>query len=158
MRLEIIPNISLFFLIFSQNVFSSVPVQIATGYDTNLLTLQRSSWSPGASKRRWILYTFTPNQASNFYSKIESLKWKMIWVGILDESWRHFWLTFAANALEQMMKTMGNVYWQFNPFTCKVEKFGVTLNPPSDSVANITCDCNFPGNVCHVTSMYVNEM
>lgn len=58
------------------------------------------------------------------------------------------------NALAQVMTTMGNVYWQFNANTCKIERFGVTKNPPSGSEANVACDCTFSGNVCHVISMY----
>ncbi|KAL9669018.1 hypothetical protein QQ045_006559 [Rhodiola kirilowii] len=57
------------------------------------------------------------------------------------------------NALAQVVKTMGNVYWRFNSGSCKVEQFGVTPNPPVDSETNVTCDCNFPGNVCHVISI-----
>ncbi|CAM8898209.1 unnamed protein product [Rhodiola kirilowii] len=61
------------------------------------------------------------------------------------------------NALAQVVKTMGNVYWQFNSISCKVELFGMTPNPPSDSETNVTCDCNFPGNVCHIKSIVIKR-
>uniref|UniRef100_A0A7N0REY2 non-specific serine/threonine protein kinase n=1 Tax=Kalanchoe fedtschenkoi TaxID=63787 RepID=A0A7N0REY2_KALFE len=57
------------------------------------------------------------------------------------------------DALARVVKTLGNVYWRFNSSACRVESFGVTPDPPADAETNVTCDCSFPGNVCHVTSI-----
>ncbi|KAK9267455.1 hypothetical protein L1049_009881 [Liquidambar formosana] len=62
------------------------------------------------------------------------------------------------DALQQITKTLGIVYWEFNANTCQVERAGVTLNPPTDSTTNITCDCSFQNNTCHIVSIEIKRL
>ncbi|KAK9267997.1 hypothetical protein L1049_010435 [Liquidambar formosana] len=48
---------------------------------------------------------------------------------------------------------MGTVYWKFNADSCQVEMVGLTLNPPDNSKANITCDCSIDNNTCHIVAL-----
>lgn len=62
------------------------------------------------------------------------------------------------DALQQISRTMGSVYWKFNVDSCQVEMAGVTLEPPKDSLANVTCDCSFVNNTCHIVSIELKRL
>ncbi|KAK9267672.1 hypothetical protein L1049_010103 [Liquidambar formosana] len=62
------------------------------------------------------------------------------------------------DALQQIAKTMGSVYWKFNADSCQVERVGVTVIPPNESKANITCACNFQNNTCHIVAMEMKRL
>ncbi|XP_059436366.1 uncharacterized protein LOC132169331 [Corylus avellana] len=62
------------------------------------------------------------------------------------------------DALEQIAKTMGATDWEFNPTTCTLETVGVmSLEPPADSVKNITCNCQFENNTCHIEAIEIKR-
>ncbi|XP_023541191.1 probable LRR receptor-like serine/threonine-protein kinase RFK1 [Cucurbita pepo subsp. pepo] len=55
------------------------------------------------------------------------------------------------DALQQITRTLGAVYWKFNDESCAVEMFGLTENPQRGSSSKIVCDCLLEDNtLCHV--------
>ncbi|XP_022927452.1 probable LRR receptor-like serine/threonine-protein kinase RFK1 isoform X1 [Cucurbita moschata] len=55
------------------------------------------------------------------------------------------------DALQQITRTLGAVYWKFNSDSCVVEMFGITEKPPRGSEGKIGCDCNVENStICHV--------
>ncbi|KAF5475309.1 hypothetical protein F2P56_007123 [Juglans regia] len=52
-------------------------------------------------------------------------------------------------ALQQIAETMGATDWKFNANTCQVETVMSDL-PPSLSEKNVSCNCQFENNTCHI--------
>ncbi|GLT72029.1 hypothetical protein SLA2020_440000 [Shorea laevis] len=62
------------------------------------------------------------------------------------------------DALQQIAKTMGATYWKFNATSCKLETVGVTApEPPARSEKNITCNCQFENNTCHIVAIEIKR-
>ena len=53
-----------------------------------------------------------------------------------------------------MANTMEATNWKFNPTSCTLETVGITLPEPAGSEKNITCNCQFDNNTCHIVAMY----
>lgn len=54
------------------------------------------------------------------------------------------------DALQQIVQTMGAMYWKFDDNSCEVEMVGITPQSPLDAVSRIDCDCHYENNTCHV--------
>ncbi|KAJ4844266.1 hypothetical protein Tsubulata_009814 [Turnera subulata] len=55
-------------------------------------------------------------------------------------------------ALEEIAKTMGSTYWEFNADSCEVEMVGVTPVAPKNAEHDIKCECIDANTTnCHVT-------
>ncbi|XP_041023765.1 probable LRR receptor-like serine/threonine-protein kinase RFK1 isoform X8 [Juglans microcarpa x Juglans regia] len=53
------------------------------------------------------------------------------------------------DALQQSAETMGATDWKFNANTCQVETV-MSGPPPSLSEKNVSCNCQFENNTCHI--------
>ena len=55
------------------------------------------------------------------------------------------------DAMNEMARKMGATNWTFTSDSC-----GDIVGPavPTDPERNITCDCGFENNTCHVTLLY----
>ncbi|KAG6696180.1 hypothetical protein I3842_09G135300 [Carya illinoinensis] len=53
------------------------------------------------------------------------------------------------DALQQIAETMGATDWKFNANTCQVETV-MSDPPPSLSEKNVSCNCQFENNTCHI--------
>lgn len=67
------------------------------------------------------------------------------WVGLFD----------AVNILNQSVKTMG-ANWTFGADACE-DRINIMPVVWTDPQRNITCDCGFPNDICHITAMYVSS-
>ncbi|XP_039070422.1 probable LRR receptor-like serine/threonine-protein kinase RFK1 [Hibiscus syriacus] len=61
------------------------------------------------------------------------------------------------DALQEIATAMGSIYWKFNGDSCEIERVGVTLVPPKNSVHEISCEYEANGTVCHVVKIVLKR-